>query len=276
MSKIILITGCSTGIGRDLAKDLTTHGFTVIATARRLDAIRDLKAAMQLQLDVTDNESVTEAVNRIIQQFGRIDVLINNAGYGIRCAVEELSDDLVEKMFDVNVYGIIRMVRAVLPLMREQGSGRIINIGSIAGKIAQPVNGAYCASKYAMEALSDALRMEMARFGIQVVLIEPGNIKTNFPDTARNISKQILTNSNSVYYDLYQNYLHYTSNARRNIPGPEAVSRIIRKTIEIAKPKARYKAAVPLIHSLLPYCNDGLRDYLIKIAFKLGRIKKIS
>lgn len=274
MLKVVLITGCSTGIGRDLAKDLMKHGYTVIATARRLDTIRDLKAAMQLQLDVTDNESITDAVNRIIQQFGRIDVLINNAGYGIRCAVEELSDDLVEKMFNVNVYGIIRMVRAVLPWMRQQGSGRIINIGSIAGKIAQPVNGAYCASKYAVEALNDALRMEMAGFGIPVVLIEPGNIKTNFPDTARNISEQILTDTNSVYYDLYQNYLHYTANARHNVQGPEAVSRIVRKTIEIEKPKARYIVAVSLIHRLLLYCNDGLREHLIKTAFGIRSKQK--
>lgn len=271
MSKVIMITGCSTGIGRDLAEDLTKHGYTVIATARKLEAIRDLKAAMQLRLDVTDNESVTDAVNRVIQQFGRIDVLINNAGYGIRCAVEEISDDLIQKMFDVNVYGIIRMARAVLPQMRRQGSGRIINIGSIAGKISQPVNGSYCASKYAVEALSDALRMESAAFGVSVVLIEPGNIKTNFPATARNISEQILTNTESVYYDLYQNYLHYTTKARRNEPGPEAVSKVVRKTIETSKPKARYKAAVPLAHRLLPYCNDGLRDFLIKMAFGIRK-----
>ncbi len=269
MSKVVLITGCSSGIGRDLAVELAGDGYTVVATARNPETIKDLQVALQLPLDVTDNDSITAAVNKTIERFGRIDVLVNNAGYGIRSAVEDTNDEKIHNIFNVNVYGIVRMVRTVLPWMRKQGKGRIINIGSIAGKIAQPVNGLYCASKYAVEALSDALRLELAGSDIPVVLIEPGNIKTNFPHTARSNSEDVLNNTDSVYYDLYQNYLRFTSNARNHEPGPEVVSRVVRKTIEVARPKARYTVGVSLLFRLMPFFSDRFKDFLIKTAFKI-------
>ena len=138
MSKVILITGCSTGIGRDLAQRLTQAGYTVVATARRADTLHDLAAALKLPLDVTQSHSIDEAVARTLQQFGRIDVLVNNAGYALRGALEEVADEQVQQMFDVNVFGALRMIQAVIPYMRRQGAGRIINISSIAGKLSTP------------------------------------------------------------------------------------------------------------------------------------------
>src|SRR5512147_77197 len=138
MPKVILITGCSTGIGRDLAQRLTQAGYTVVATARRLETLDGLQATLKLSLDVAQPESVGDAVARTLEQFGRIDVLVNNAGYGVRGALEEVSDDQVQQMFNVNVFGVLRMIRAVAPQMRKQRAGQIINISSIAGKIVLP------------------------------------------------------------------------------------------------------------------------------------------
>ena len=138
MSKVVLITGCSTGIGRDLAGRLTLAGCSVVATARTAETLQDLPVALRLHLDVSQLDSVNQAVICTIQEFGRVDVLVNNAGYALRAALEETSDEQVQQMFDVNVFGVLRMIRAVAPYMRKQGRGRIINISSIAGKLSTP------------------------------------------------------------------------------------------------------------------------------------------
>ncbi|HEY3340605.1 MAG TPA: SDR family oxidoreductase, partial [Anaerolineae bacterium] len=226
-AKTVLITGCSTGIGQDLARRLAQADYTVIATARHPETLADLPATLKLVLDVTDPASIANAMAEVIHRFGRIDVLVNNAGYAVRGAVEEITDEQVQRMFDVNVYGVMRMVRAVVPQMRQQGAGRIINIGSIGGKLAMPVNGTYSATKFAVEALSDALRLEVAPFGIRVILIEPGNIRTQFMATAQANAKEILASPTSPYQALYQQYLHAAAALRRREPGPEVVSRVV-------------------------------------------------
>lgn len=268
-SKVILITGCSNGIGKDLAERLTESGYTVVATARRLETIENLNAALKLQLDVTSNESITNAVNKVIDRFGRIDTLINNAGYSARSVVEDVSDDQIQQMFNVNVYGVIRMIRAVVPYMRKDKSGRIINIGSIAGKMVLPVSGAYCASKFALEALNDALRLELTTFGISVVLVEPGNIQTNFMNIVQGNSEKIISNPNSVYNELYQNYERFNTTSRNNNPGPEVVSRVVEKVLESSKPKARYRAAVPAINYLITKLGDSMKDIVVKSLFRI-------
>ncbi|MBP2643415.1 MAG: short-chain alcohol dehydrogenase family enzyme [Firmicutes bacterium] len=272
LSKVILITGCSTGIGKDLVERLTKSGYTVVATARKLETIESLDAALKLSLDVTNNESIIDAVNKIVLNFGRIDTLINNAGYAARSVVEEVSDDQIQQMFNVNVYGVIRMIRAAVPYMRKEKSGRIINIGSIAGKMVLPVSGAYCASKFALEGLNDALRLELMSFGISVVLVEPGNIRTNFMNTVQNNSGKIISNPNSVYHELYQNYERFNTKARNNNPGPEAVSEIVQKAIEASTPKARYFAAVPTINQLITIMGDNMKDRIVKSLFKINSL----
>ncbi|WP_238916184.1 SDR family oxidoreductase [Clostridium sp. YIM B02555] len=269
MSKVILITGCSSGIGREMAERLSKNGYTVVATARNLNDMENLNVALKLSLDITNNESILDAVNKVMQHFGKIDVLINNAGYAFRSAVEEISDNNIEQMFNVNVYGIIRMIRVVVPYMRKERSGRIINISSIAGKMVLPVSGAYCASKFATEALSDALRLELSAFGISVVVVEPGNIRTNFMKTVQNNSDRIISDSNSPYDELYKNYKTFNDNARTNEPGPEVVSLVVQKAIEASRPQKRYMAGVPSFNRMMTHFGDGVKDCVVKSLFKI-------
>lgn len=177
---VVLITGCSTGIGRELCKILSERGYIVVATARKVEALKDLTVSLKLQLDVTQKESISVAMEEVIARFKKIDILVNNAGYSTRGALEEININSVKSMLDVNVFGIINMIQAVVPEMRKKQFGKIINIGSISGKFVQPINGAYCASKYAVEAISDTLRLELHNYNIQATVIEPGPIKTNF------------------------------------------------------------------------------------------------
>ncbi len=269
MSKVVLITGCSTGIGRDLAQRLTQAGYTVVATARCTEALNDLPVALKLSLDVTRPDSVDAAVAHTLQQFGRIDVLVNNAGYALRGALEEVPLEQVQQMFDVNVFGVLRLIRVVVPHMRQQGAGRIINISSIAGKLSTPANGTYSATKFALEALSDALRLELAPFGIQVVVIEPGAIKTHFDDTAQAHAQDILSNYASPYQPLYQKSDQFAASMRQQEPGPEVVSQVIQQAIETPRPKARYLAGVALSGGLVLLLRDFAWDLVLQRMFKI-------
>ena len=269
-SKIVLITGCSTGIGHDLARRLARANYTVIATARNTERLSDLHVALQLPLDVTDPTSVASATQEVVRRFGRIDMLVNNAGYAVRGAVEDIPVEQVQQMFDVNVYGVMRMIRMVVPYMRQQKAGRVITIGSLAGKLVLPVNGTYSATKFALEALSDAMRVELAPFGIQVVLIEPGNIRSNFMTTAQDNSQEIISNPDSPYHALYQHYLRVMTTMRKQEPAPEIVSRVVQRAIEASKPKARYLVAVPFSQRVVLRLGDAARDGLFRRMFKIG------
>jgi NAD(P)-dependent dehydrogenase (short-subunit alcohol dehydrogenase family) len=269
-SKIVLITGCSTGIGHDLTRRLARANYTVIATARHPEQLSALPVALRFPLDVTDPSSIASATEEVVRRFGRIDVLVNNAGYAVRGAVEDIVVEQVQQVFAVNVYGVIRMIRAVVPYMRQQLTGRVITIGSLAGKLVLPVNGTYSATKFALEALSDALRLELAPFGIQVVLIEPGNIRSNFMATAQANSQEILSNPDSPYHALYQHYLQVMSTMRKQEPGPEIVSQVIQRAIEVSKPKARYLVAVPFTQRVVLRLGDAARDTIFKRMFKIG------
>ncbi len=270
MSQVVLITGCSTGIGRDLAQRLTQAGYTVVATARHLESLTDLEAALKLPLDVTHPDSINGAVAATLQQFGRIDVLVNNAGYAVFGAVEEISEKQAEGLFDVNVFGVMRMIRAVAPHLRRQKSGRIINISSIAGKLATPTNGAYSATKFALEALTDALRIELAPFGVQVVLVEPGSINTHFHATAETGAQSIIGNPASPYQPLYHRVDEVFASMRQGEAGPEVVSRVIQEAIEAPHPKARYLAGVPVVVKLVMALGDGVWDMVMRQRFKVG------
>jgi short-subunit dehydrogenase len=168
------------------------------------------------------------------------------------------------------VFGVMRMIRAVVPQMRQQQAGRVITIGSLAGKRVLPVNGTYSATKFALEALSDALRLELAPFGIQVVLIEPGNIHTNFMATAQANAKEILSNPDSPYHALYQSYLRVMTTMRKQEPGPEIVSQVVQQAIEASTPKARYLVAVPFSNKVVLRLGDAARDGILKWMFKGG------
>jgi NAD(P)-dependent dehydrogenase (short-subunit alcohol dehydrogenase family) len=268
VSQVILITGCTTGIGRDLAQRLAQAGYTVVATARNVETLDMTQAALKLTLDVTQPDSVSQAVETTLQRFGRIDVLVNNAGYALRGALEEVADDPIRQMFDVNVFGALRMLRTVAPHMRQQGAGRIINISSIAGKLSTPANGAYSATKFALEALSDAARLELAPFGVQVILIEPGAIKTRFDATAQAHAQQILSNPHSPYRLLYRKSDEFAESMRQQEQGPEVVSKTIQQAIEASKPKTRYLTGVALPGRLVLYLRDFVWDMVLQRTFK--------
>src|SRR5215831_5227810 len=186
ISKAVLITGCSTGIGRATAERLAGHGWTVYATARRRADVEDLasKGCKLLELDVCNEATARAAVETIEKAQGAVGVLINNAGFGQEGPVEEVPLDVVRRQFETNVFGLTRLTQLVLPGMRRQRWGKIVNLSSMGGRLTLPGGGFYHATKYAVEALSDALRFEVRGFGIDVIVIEPGPIKTRFGDTA--------------------------------------------------------------------------------------------
>lgn len=273
MSTVILITGCSSGIGRSLAERLTQSGYTVVATARNVETLNDLPVALKLSLDVTQPESIQLAVACTLSQWGRIDVLINNAGYALPGALEEVSDEQTQQAFDVNVFGVLRMIRAVVPQMRQQGRGRIINISSIAGKLSTPGNGTYSGTKFALEAMSDALRHELAPFGIQVVVVEPGAVNTHFDDTAQAKAQGILSNSTSPYHALYKHSEQFASSMRQNQAGPEAVSCVIELAIQEAHPRSRYLACVSFPGRLVISLRDLVWDLVLQQLFQVNTVE---
>ncbi len=243
----VLITGATSGIGRETALDLAKRGFRVFATGRNRDALAKLDEAKldnltALPLDVTDAESIASAQQAIAGATGGygIDVLINNAGYGDLGPTELVSDQDMRKQFDTNVFGLMAVTRTFLPEMRVRGSGRIINVSSIGGRITMPNFGVYSASKYALEALSDSLRMELAAFGIKVVLIEPGPINTNF--TGRAMDNAEKYSQAGPYEAIVRRAEKMAAFAERTGVGPHVITRAIRKAMTARFPRARYVA----------------------------------
>lgn len=260
-NKVALITGCSSGLGRKLCILLAQKGYRVVATARDISKIEELPEDVKLEMDVSDKESIEFAIEKVVRQYGKIDVLVNNAGYSVRSAIEEIDLKEIAKMFEVNVYGVIRMIQAVTPYMRKQNSGKIINIGSISGKLTGFVNGGYCASKHAVEAMSDAARLELQSFGIQVSVLGPGAMDTDFFKTLSRNSDQRMKNNKSPYSKLYQNDLNFRKNQKRADVGKatEDIYKILKKQ----KLKARYKIALPRFFSLLIVLPDSIREKMM-------------
>ncbi len=209
---VVLVTGSSTGIGRATSLLLARSGYRVFATVRTPEAESSLRRASSgtglevLQLDVIDEGAVSRVAREVLDRTGRIDALVNNAGYAQLGAVEDLDRDTIRRQFEVNVFAAMQMCREVLPTMRAQRGGRIVNVSSMAGRVSVPLMGAYCASKFALEAFSDALRVEAKPFGIRVVIVEPGAVVTEFSNTAVKGSRGILEGP-SVYAPVYRSYL---------------------------------------------------------------------
>jgi len=258
---VILVTGCSTGIGRDICEIVSRNSFIVAASARNIDKLESVSAFMKLEIDVTDLISIKNSVEQIVQKYGKIDVLVNNAGYSTRGALEEVDVNKVTRMFDVNVFGIIHMIQAVVPYMRRQKSGKIINIGSISGLFSQMLNGGYCASKYAVEAINDALRMELRGFDIQSTVIEAGAMQTGFFETLAKNSNAIMENPASPYRKFYIKDKNYREKQNRtdSIKAAYRICKIIKKE----KLRPRYKVAVPLMFKALLLLPDSVKEFLL-------------
>jgi NADP-dependent 3-hydroxy acid dehydrogenase YdfG len=244
--KTVLITGCSSGIGEETARHLAERGWKVWATARRPESIEDLARAgcETLALDVTDEESMSAAV-RTVTEAGPLGALVNNAGYSQSGAVESVPLDSVRRQFETNVFGLIRMCQLVLPGMRDAGGGRIVNISSMGGKLVFPGGGIYHATKHAVEAISDALRFEVSGFGVKVVCIEPGLIKTSFGEAAVGSIAGDL-DVEGPYAKFNRHVARTTAGAYEEGPlaklgaGPDAVAKAIERALTAKRPRPRY------------------------------------
>jgi NAD(P)-dependent dehydrogenase (short-subunit alcohol dehydrogenase family) len=257
----VLITGCSTGIGRATAERLARAGTSVVATARRTESIEDLKEAgcRTLALDVTDEESMRAAVAAVEEADGAVGALVNNAGYSQSGAVETVPIDQVRRQFETNVFGLLRMCQLVLPGMRRAGHGRIVNVSSMGGRLVFPGGGIYHATKFAVEALSDAMRFEVKGFGVDVIVIEPGLIKTNFAETAVG---SVAEEADGPYAEFNARVSAatagvYESPAAKLGGGPDSVAKAIQKALSARRPRTRYPvtASARLMiaqHALLP------------------------
>lgn len=269
-SRTALVTGASSGIGMATARTLATLGFDVYAAARRVDRMKDLKAQgiSPISMDVTDDSTMTVGVERIVSETGRIDVLVNNAGYGSYGAVEDVPLDEGRRQFDVNVFGMARLTQLVLPQMRERGSGRIINVSSIGGKVGMPMGAWYHATKFAVEGLSDALRQEVAPFGIKVVVIEPGAIDTEWGGIAMDSLAE--RSGDGAYADqvakLSQMFESQAGGMSRS--KPDVVAKAIGTAANSAHPRLRY--AVGLGAKPLTYARRLLPDPVFDRALKLS------
>jgi NADP-dependent 3-hydroxy acid dehydrogenase YdfG len=274
-SKAVLITGCSTGIGRATAEHLAGRGWTVYATARRPDSIADLKAAgcRTLALDVTNEDSMRSAVAAVEAECGAVGALVNNAGFSLEGAAEVTPMDEIRRQFETNVFGLIRLCQLVLPGMRTQRWGRIVNVSSVGGKMTLPGAAYYHASKHAVEAFSDALRFETAGFGVRVVVIEPGLIKTEFAATATSGVSELDAGP----------YAEFNEAAAKNVVGayegvmaklggavgPKAVAEVIERAITRERPRTRYRitSGARFILTLRKLMPDRAYDAFLRMQY---------
>ena len=263
--RTVLITGASSGIGKATAQLLLVQGWKVIAAARNKESMNDLRAsgAEVLSLDITDSQSRQSVVRHIHQQFGTLDALVNNAGFGDVGPIETMPIQTAQKLFEVNVFGLIGLTQMVLPEMRKRGKGRVINLSSIAGRFVTPGAGWYGASKFALEALSDALRLELHQFGIKVVIIEPGLIATRFETVA---SKSMAEAQRDLAWAPMMKKVqgNWVEGFKRASPA-DVVAATIHKALDARAPKARYRcghrAQSAVIQRLLP---TSLWDSIIR------------
>jgi NAD(P)-dependent dehydrogenase (short-subunit alcohol dehydrogenase family) len=263
------LTSASAGIGKATVRRLLQDGWTVYGAARRLEMMADIQdeGAKILSVDVTDEASMQAAVKTILSAEGRIDALVNNAGYGSYGALEDVPLDEARRQFEVNVFGLMRLTQMVLPAMREAGSGRIVNISSMGGRIWMPIGGWYHATKHAVEVLSDALRMETKTFGIRVVVVQPGAIESEWSGIA---AENLLKHSEgSAYRDQVNPMARILQNYDRSAP-PEVVAKAVSKAVNSRNPKRRY--ATPFDAKMFTFLKwlfpDALWEVMIKSVIK--------
>lgn len=240
MKKVALVTGASSGIGKETAKLLIQNGFTVYGASRRVEKMVELKDAgvRLLAMDVTDDASMVAGVNEILKSEQRIDLLVNNAGYGSYGALEDVPISEAKYQFEVNIFGLARLTQLVLPTMRQQHSGRIINVSSIGGSFGEPHGSWYHATKFALEGLSDSLRMELKQFGIDVVVIKPGAILTEWNSIAR--ENLLKVSGNTDYKTLVNKHAKMLANTDSRGSQPVVVAKTIVKAAIANRPKTRY------------------------------------
>jgi NAD(P)-dependent dehydrogenase (short-subunit alcohol dehydrogenase family) len=262
-SKVVLITGASMGLGHATAELLAEDGWTVFGTSREPENYSTHGWEM-VELDVTDDASVGACVDRVMERTGRIDALVNNAGYGLRAMTEEATMDEVRAQFETNYFGVHRMNRAVLPIMREQRSGRIINISSLSGLFGTPPSGHYCATKHALEGYSQAMRFEVAQFGIRVSLIEPGLTKSQFRANVDEPEEPI-----EDYAGLREHLAQMSERGEEMAAPAITVARTVQKALRARNPRLRYTCTVRdwFGAHLRPWLPEGVTHWIVRRIF---------
>lgn len=266
---VALITGASSGIGKDFALRLLREGYKVYGAARRVERMAEIEAAggVALEMDVTDDTTMTASIARIIQEQGRIDVLVNNAGYGQMGALEDVPMEAARRQLEVNLIGVARLNQLVLPHMRAQGAGKIVNVSTIGGKCAGPLGGWYFASKHALEGYSDSLRMEVQQFGIDVIVIEPGGIDTEWGSIAYGSAQEY--SGRGAYAPLVASMLN-SPTLKRKMPPPAIITDLLLKALNSKRPRTRYHGGhmAGLILSLKRFLPDRMLDRIIMKAMQ--------
>lgn len=266
---VALVTGASSGMGKDFVLRLISAGYCVYGAARRVERMGDIEAAggKVLAMDVTDDVTMVAGVQRIIAEQGRIDVLINNAGYGQYGSLEDVPIEAGRRQMEVNLIGVARLTQLCLPHMRARRFGKIFNISSIGGKLAMPLGGWYHASKFALEGYSDALRNEVRGFGIDVIVIEPGGIETEWGGIAADEAERY--SSKGAYAELTRK-IRKLQSQHRNLPPPRVISDLIVKALSAKRPRTRYHAdllAGPMLF-LRRWLSDRILDRIIMMALR--------
>jgi short-subunit dehydrogenase len=271
MKKTVLVTGASAGIGKATAIFLAQNGYNVYGAARRKDKMDDLKThgIKPIVLDVTKEESIMACIEQIHNDAGSIDILVNNAGFGLEGAIEDITMEDARYQFEVNVFGAMRLAQLVLPKMRENKYGKIVNISSVGGKIAFPLGGWYHASKFALEALSDSMRNEVREFGIDIIVIEPGATQSEWGSVATDILLKV--SGHTAYKDLTAKTHNLFNRLSKDVVNPIVIAKLVKKGIEATSPKTRYttsQMASSLLLLLKRILPDKQMDKLIMSQIK--------
>ena len=276
-----LVTGASSGIGRETAVKLAEKGFAVIAAARRMERLAELAGQVEgitpVQVDLSRPDDTEKFCSYLSELPAPVSVLVNNAGYSVRGALEDVSIEAAKRLFEVNIFALIGVTQACLPAMRRQRKGIIVNLSSIVGKFTFPGSGVYAASKHALEAITDAMRLELAPMGIKVVTIRPGPIATEFNDVAIEMSGDLMARTDPDYKQIYQTAGEHTGKlfADLHIPGPELIANLIMEAVLSETPKIVYSAG-PINDEFLgnraDFDDEGFHRFMLE-KFGLGDLK---
>ena len=272
--QVVIITGASSGLGEAAARRLARGGAKLVISARRAERLEALareldpsgQRVLAVAADVTDRAGRQRLVDGALQKFGRIDALVNNAGYGTRGPVELVPVELIRRNYETNLFSLIALTQLVIPHLRERGSGRIVNIGSVAGRIARPLSSIYDSTKHALEAITDGLRGELAPFGVEVVLIRPGFILSEFVDTANRVSGPVIENA-GPYAPYFEGFRVGYQREQKVAGHPDDIARHVEKALKARRPSPRYAAPVhaKLVLFLKWLLPARVLDYMVRL-----------
>ena len=264
--KVVLVTGASSGIGQAIAAHLQARGYRVFGTHRQAATVNGINL---ISMNVDDDQSVQQGIQTVYQTAGRLDAVVNNAGWAVLGAVEDTSLAEAKAQFETNFFGVLRVNKAVLPIMRQQRCGHIINISSLGGILGTPFSGLYCATKFAVEGMSESLRFETRQFGVRVVLIEPGDFKTQFTTARRQVEG---SKSSEVYRASFTRFMATQAKDEANAPTPEPIAELVERILRNPNPRLRYSVGMASQRIVIPmkrYLPQGVFEWVLKQVFQM-------